>query len=110
LKVWFKGGDATWWNVGFVFKAGILKDGRIFYCPLPDVRFKYRDYSKPVFPSSSPLVSNPGTRMSYMYNPVCVSLEDRQIELPKPVGMFHRWPRISEILSSRLVKSIGLVT
>ena len=75
---WFKSADATWWNVGFVFKAGILKDGKVFYCPSPDVRFKYKNYSKPVFPSSSPLVSNPCTRMSYMYNPVCVSLEDRQ--------------------------------
>ncbi|KPK41686.1 MAG: hypothetical protein AMJ65_08935 [Phycisphaerae bacterium SG8_4] len=80
---WFKSGDATWWNVGFVFKAGILKDGRVFYCPSPDVRFKYKNYSEPVFPSSSPLVSNPGTRMSYMYNPICVSLENRDRKFKK---------------------------
>ncbi|MHC4166711.1 MAG: type II secretion system protein [Planctomycetota bacterium] len=80
---WFKSGDATWWNMGFVFKAGILKDGKVFYCPSPDVRFKYKNYSKPIFPSSSPLVSNPGTRMSYMYNPVCVSLENRDRKFKK---------------------------
>ena len=80
---WFKSGDATWWNMGFVFKAGILKDGRVFYCPSPDVRFKYKNYSKPMFPASSPLVSNPGTRMSYMYNPVCVSQENRERKFKK---------------------------
>ncbi|MBN2182478.1 MAG: type II secretion system protein [Sedimentisphaerales bacterium] len=74
---WFRSGDDTWWNMGFVWKAEILKDGRIFYCPSPEVRFKYKNYSQPKFPSSSPLVENPGTRISYMYNPVCVSLENR---------------------------------
>jgi len=80
---WFKSGDGTWWNVGFVFKAGILKDGKIFYCPSPDVRFKYKNYSVPMFPSSSPIVSNPGTRMSYMYNPICVSVENRERKFKK---------------------------
>ena len=80
---WFRSGDETWWNMGFVWKAGILKEGRIFYCPSPDVRFKYKNYSKPEFPSSSPLVENPGTRISYMYNPVCVSLENRDRKFKK---------------------------
>lgn len=74
---WFRSGDGTWWNLGFIWIAGIIKDGRVFYCPSPDVRFKYKNYSEPNFPSSSPLVANPGTRVSYMYNPVCVSLNDR---------------------------------
>jgi len=80
---WFKSGDETWWNMGFVFKASILKDGKVFYCPSPDVRFKYKNYSKPEFPSSSPIVENSGTRMSYMYNPVCVSLKNRERKFKK---------------------------
>ena len=74
---WFRSGDGTWWNLGFIWRAGIIRDGEVFYCPSPDVRFKYKDYSEPNFPSSSPLEANPGTRVSYMYNPVCVSLNDR---------------------------------
>jgi prepilin-type N-terminal cleavage/methylation domain-containing protein len=74
---WFRSGDETWWNLGYMWKAGMITDGRIFYCPSPEVRFKYRDYDEPKFPASSTVDSNPGTRVSYMYNPVCVSIEDR---------------------------------
>lgn len=74
---WFRSGDWTWWNLGYLWKTKIVTNGKIFYCPSPVVRFKYKDYSDPNFPSSSPIETNPGTRISYMYNPVCISRTDR---------------------------------
>jgi len=80
---WFRSGDDTWWNLGFVWRAGMIGDPRVLYCPSPDVRFKYKHYAEPKFPSSSTVDENPGTRISYMYNPVCVSLEDRHRRFTK---------------------------
>jgi len=55
-----------WWNLGYVWKEGIIRDGRLFYCPSPDVRFKYKNYAEPNFLSDSLVVENRGTRISYM--------------------------------------------
>jgi hypothetical protein len=74
---WFRSGDETWWNLGFVWRARLIGNPKVLYCPSPEVRFKYKHYSEPNFPSSSTIETNPGTRVSYMFNPVCVSLEDR---------------------------------
>ncbi len=80
---WFRSGDNTWWNLGFVWRAGLIGNPKVLYCPSPDVRFKYKHYSEPNFPSSSTVEDNPGTRISYMYNPVCVSIEDRHRRFTK---------------------------
>ncbi|MCF7974576.1 MAG: type II secretion system GspH family protein [Phycisphaerae bacterium] len=88
---WFRSGDNTWWNLGFMWKAGIITDGKIFYCPSTQVRFKYEDYSDPVFPASSTVDANPGTRVSFMYNPVCVSVTNRS----------RQFSRLSQLKGSR---------
>ena len=80
---WFLTGEDSWWNLGFLWKTKLVTEGDMFYCPSPLVRFKYKHYNDPEFPSDSTLDSNPGTRVSYMYNPVCESLDNRTRKFKK---------------------------
>jgi hypothetical protein len=71
---WFLRDTDVYYNLGLLWKYGYLKDGHIFYCPSRIAIFRYEDYSDPVFPS----YTGNGVRVSYSYNPICKSLENRE--------------------------------
>ena len=88
---WFRSGDETWWNLGYLWKTEIVTEGQIFYCPSTLSRFKYKHYNDPEFPADSTIEENSGTRVSYMYNPICVSLNDRT----------RKYKKLSELKGSK---------
>ena len=73
-------GNTSYWNLGLLWKAGIIKDnGRVFFCPCSNAKFKYTDYTEEGFPTDIQISSTSarGVRVPYSFNPECVSLTDR---------------------------------
>jgi prepilin-type N-terminal cleavage/methylation domain-containing protein len=70
-------GIISWWNLGLLWKAGILQDdGKIFFCPSKKAMFKYEDYTGKGFPTDIQIGAT-GVRIPYSYNPEFVSVTDR---------------------------------
>lgn len=76
---WFRRSDigvgtwGPWWNLGFLWNGGYIDVGEVFYCTSINADFKYHEYANPEFPSDL----SGGVRVSYTYNPICVSSKDR---------------------------------
>lgn len=69
-----------YWNLGFLWRDGYIRQGEVFYCPSGLAVFKYKDYSNPTFPQDVQPDSSAGTgvRVPYSYNPICVSETNRE--------------------------------
>ena len=69
-----------YWNLGFLWRDGYIKQGEVFYCPSRRAVFKYEDYSNPIFPQD--VQPDPGAgsgvRVPYSYNPICISGTNRE--------------------------------
>ncbi len=72
-------GQMSFWNLGLLWKAGVVEDGKIFFCPGAKAAFKYRDYTAEGFPTDIQIsaTSTRGVRVPYSFNPECISLENR---------------------------------
>lgn len=82
-------GQMSYWNLGLLWKAGIVEDGKIFFCPGARAAFKYKDYTEEGFPTDIQIsaTSARGVRVPYSYNPECVSLTDRTRKYEKLMAM-----------------------
>ena len=87
---WFRTGGTDYWNMGFLWRDRYIREGKVFYC-LSSRYFRYKDYSNPVFPQEiDPDGSGPGgigTRIPYIYNPICISGTNRERKFKK-IGDF----------------------
>ena len=77
---WFRHTEPAreWWNFGYLWKAGIIEDGRVFFCPSQrHEAFVYESHDRPGEPFPAFWPANPGVRVSYNFNPTAVSDSDR---------------------------------
>jgi len=88
-------GQTSYWNLGLLWKAGLINDGKIFFCPGSNAKFKYKDYTEEGFPTNIQIseTSSNGVRIPYSYNPECISLDNRK----------RKYTKVIEIKSSTLL-------
>lgn len=77
---WFRTGSSDYWNLGFLWRDGYIRQGEVFYCPSSRY-FRYKDYNyNPAgVPPNTPFPQNLqpsataglGVRVPYIYNPIC---------------------------------------
>ena len=77
---WFREpGDTRYWNLGYLFRFNYITDGLGYFCPSQRLaNFTYQTHANPVFPSDVTCAGcSNGVRLPYYYNPMTVSLSDR---------------------------------